>query len=233
MKKILTLLIITFLQSCIGDGYQIDRDFRLNVKQFDQNKSIIITKTNVTQKSFDEKVLNTGFTEMNWCKYDEKIKCKEVFYLSPYTQKKFDDHYHYYLTNAGMYYLDEVKELRNHPEYLIILPAFVLIGGGGGTPFGPNFNTSKSGWDKKLNAPNFASFEAKPNEIVYIGDLFFTFVHQKYWVKGKINLEVEDNYDEAVKYFHSQHPEYKDKPVVKRLVKPGVLLDNYDAGIFW
>ena len=109
----------------------------------------------------------------------------------------------------------------------------LLAYSGGGSSLKANFNNSVSGWNKSLNAPNFASFETNAGEIVYIGDLNFTFEKQKYWIRGKVNLEVDDHYDDAVKYFYAAHPEFKNKKVIKRLVQPGVLLDNYDAGIFW
>jgi hypothetical protein len=81
--------------------------------------------------------------------------------------------------------------------------------------------------------PNFASFEAKSGEIVYIGDIRFTFTKQKYWLKGKIDLEIKDKYSDAVKFFVEEYPEFKGKKIIKRLIQSGKLLNDYDAGFFW
>ena len=237
MKKLIIILFLAFLQSCSSDGYVKNRDFRLSDNSKTRYGTAIIITGNNTEfistgaiaSRFDH-----GFTEMNWCKDEEQKNCKEIFYSSPYTKKKFYGQRNYYSIESGTYYLDEIKEMPNYTDNLLLLPfKFLVDAGTYGAFVKPNFNTSPSGWNKKLNAPNFASFETNPGEIVYIGDLFFTFTKQKYWVKGKINLEVKDNYDQAVIYFRTQYPEYKDKPVIKRLAKPGVLLDDYDAGIFW
>jgi len=230
MKKVL-LLVAFFLTNSCSDGYRKERDFRIINRNFDQKEnSIIIVKTAANYehrgKSFD-----SGFTEMNWCKDEQNKKCSEIFYQNPYSNKKFYSQHNYYIIDSGSYYLNKIKQERNHPEYFVLFPIIAYSGSVGSVR--GNFNTSPSGWNKNLNSPNFASFETNPGEIVYIGDLYFTFTKQKYWIRGKINLEVQDNYKEAVKYFYEKHPEFKNKPVVKRLTKSGVLLDNFDAGIFW
>lgn len=244
MKNLIKFILILFLfQSCSSsDGYKENRDFRISKRVPVENKSaIILTVINAEYFMYnDKRRFDSDLNEINWCKHDENNKCKTVLYFNPYTEKKFYDLYSVYVVDPGFYYLDELKQSPSHylRTTLTIPPAFILgaiIGSGAGNLFPteiPNFS-SNSGWNKKLNAPNFASFETNPNEIVYIGDLYFTFTKQKYWIKGKINLEVQDHYDEAVKYFRTTYPEYKNKPVIKRLAKPGVLLDNYDAGMFW
>lgn len=228
MKKIFLLLLI--LQSCSSDGYIKSRDFRLlKAEKLVVGSSIIITRVNT--RSIKQE---SGFTEMNWCHYEDEKKCEKTLYFSPFSKKKFHDQYVYYKADAGKYYLDKIKEMPNYTDNILILPfKFLADVGTYGAFVKPNFNTSPSGWSEKFNSPNFASFETKSEEIVYIGDLNFTFTKQKYWIRGKINLEIEDNYDEAVKYFKEKFPEYKNKTVIKRLAKPGVLLDDFDAGIFW
>ena len=238
MRILLLFLITIMVQSCSSDGYVKKRDFRLfNNCELQNDSAILIVRT--TTQSISTGALKNrygnGFTEMNWCKQDEEFSCNEVLYFSPYSKKKTYGQYVYYNIKPGKYYLNKIKEKQNYSDNILLLPFkfFVDAGTYGTFRNTPNFNTSLSGWNKKLDAPNFASFEAKAGEIVYIGDLYFTFTKQKYWFKGKINLEVEDHYDEAVSYFKNQYPEYKNRPVVKRLTKPGVLLDNYKAGIFW
>ena len=242
MKKLIILLFL--IQACSADGYDKSLDFRLSNKQSKSSESAIIL-TMVNAEYFNDgeikRRFDTDFNEINWCEYDDKVKCKEILYFNPYTKKKFYDLYNFYVVDPGLYYANQFKQSPTHnATALFTVPtAFVLAAilgpsAGGFFPVQiPNFTSYKSGWNKKLNAPNFASFEAKAREIVYIGDLFFTFTKQQRWIKGKINLEVQDNYDQAVSYFRTQYPEYKDKPVIKRLAKPGVLLDDYDAGIFW
>ncbi len=232
MLKKLTLALLLIIQSC-SSGYNKNRDFRLDVKPFDKGDSITITKISATYESYKNEAFDTEFTEMNWCKDEITKKCSDVFYLNPYSRKKFHSQYSFYSTNPGFYYLNEIKEFNNHPERWLLLPIAAFMGGGSAAGIHPNFNNSISGWNTKLNSSNFVSFEAKPDEIVYIGDLYFTFTKQKYWIRGKINLKIEDRYDEAVAYFRAKYPEYKNRPVIKRLAQPGVLLDNFDAGIFW
>ncbi len=231
MYKIFIILLLITVQSC-SEGYKKERDFRLGIKSFDATKSIVIMKTSASYEKQDGKAFDSNFTEMNWCKKEEEKKCLEIFYQSPYVIKKFYGQHNYYSINPGYYYLNEIKQQKNHPEHLLLFP-FLIYSGGVDSNLKPNFNNSLSGWNKKLKSPNFASFETNAEEIVYIGDLYFTFTKQKYWIRGKIKLYVEDNYSDAVKYFYEEHPEFKGKKVVKRLVQPGVLLDNYDAGIFW
>lgn len=240
MKKLITILFLTFLQSC-SEGYIESHDLRLLNNSQIKDSAIVLTK--ISAKSISTGAISNkfgyGFTQMNWCKDDEKKQCKENVYFNPYTRKKINNEFGYYAINPGKYYLDEIKEQRNHPENFILFPIDLIISAlvrHGTTIFtnvDNNFNTSLSGWNTKLKAPNFASFEVSAGEIVYIGDLHFTFTKQKYWSKGKIDLEVQDNYDKAVKYFRSSYPEYKDRHVIKRLASPGVFLDNYDAGFFW
>lgn len=79
----------------------------------------------------------------------------------------------------------------------------------------------------------FASFEIKSGEVVYIGDLYFTFTKQRFWIKGKMDLEVKDSYQNAVSYFRSSYPQFKDKTVIKRLAQPGVSLNKHLVGTFW
>ena len=227
VKKILIVSLFFILSCC---GYFGGSDTRLStVKNLKPGSSIVIIKTEY-RAHLDWRTDTGNFLYMgskgNWYK-ESGIR------------------YESYLTDPGYYYLNRIwfpyppsnisgNNLENNKKTFV----YGIPDSQNNGIFDSDSNatlkiSSKAGWNKKLNAPNFASFETNPGEIVYIGDLFFTFTKQKYWVKGKINLEVEDNYDEAVKYFHSQYPEYKDKPVIKRLAQPGVLLDNYDAGIFW
>ncbi len=165
---------------------------------------------------------------MNWCRIDKEKRCAEIFYLNPYTKKKLYNQYNYYSVSPGVYYLDRIRE--KNPSFFT---DFVLAASLIAPKPKPNFTTSGSGFNKKTNSTNFASFEIKSGEIVYIGDLHFTITKQKYWVKGKIELEVEDNYDMAVNPFREKSPEFKNKSVIKRLARPGTLLNNFDAGIFW
>jgi hypothetical protein len=236
-------MLTLYSQACSSDGYRVDKEFRLSKKPYDENNgSILITRAETKSVRYDGKVFDRNFNKMNWCRNEEKNRCKDVLYFNPYTKLKFrndsrsDANYDLYSIKSGFYYLDEVEQFRGYLEDWYWLPIIVplgIISFGATVRREGNFNASPSGWNKKLNAPNFVSFETKPGEVVYIGDLYFTFTRQKYWVKGKINLEIKDNYDEAVKYFREKFPEYKDKPVIKRLAQPGVLLDNYDAGVFW
>jgi hypothetical protein len=173
---------------------------------------------------------------MNWCKEEEHKKCKEIIYFNPNTKKKFSDQYGYYNIKSGKYYLGKIKERPDYTDNLLLLPfKFAIDVFSHGSFAESNFNTSSSNWNKKLNIPNFASFEAKTGEIIYIGDLYFTFTKQKFWMKGKANLEVKDNYNKAVKIFRGKHPEFKNKPIIKKLAKAGYLFENdkYDDGIFW
>lgn len=238
--KILFFLVIA-LQSCSPNGYKKEYDFRLPDTSTIPDKSpIILTMVNASYFKYDEKdKFDHEFVRMDWCKLGENKICEEVVNFNPFTKNKFNDMRNSYVVKPGFYYLDEMNQSGGLAKKIALMPvAFVL-----GSILGPSagslldnkvdFYTSKSGWNKKLSVPNFASFKAEAGEIVYIGDLYFTFTTQKYWVDGKVNLEVKDNYDDAVKFFHYKHPEYKDKPVIKRLAKPGILLDNYDAGFFW
>ena len=237
MKAVLLLLTLMIIQSCSSDEYIKKRDFRLsNNRELQDGYAIIIVKTatqSISTGALKSRYGN-GFTEMNWCRQNEVSDCEEILYFSPYTKKKTYGQYVYYRARAGKYYLDKVKEKQNYSGNVLLLPfKFLADAGTYGAFVSPNFNTSAFGWNKKLNAPNFTSFETKPGEIVYIGDLYFTFIKQKYWIRGKINFDVQDKYDEAKKYFREQFPEYRNKPIIKRLAQPGVMLDNYDAGIFW
>jgi hypothetical protein len=237
MFRKLTVCLIFILQSCSLDGYQKSRDFIISERMdLNDGSAIILTRNNVHSISTGplESRYGSGFTEINWCKDEKDKRCTEIFYANPYKKKKFYAQYTYYKISAGTYYLEKIKELQDYTDNILLLP-FKFLGDVGtfGAFIKPNFNTSQSGWNKEFNVPNFASFEARSNEIVYIGDLNFTFIKQKYWIRGKINLEVQDNYHEVVKYFREKHPEFKNRKVVKRLAKGGVLLDNFDAGIFW
>lgn len=230
MKKLI-LFFIAFIQACSSDGYQKNRDSRLITTPFKEGKSIIITRANVSYEAHNGKGFSADFTEMNWCKDEKNKKCDEIFYQSPYTRKKFHSQYSYYTINPGSYYLEEIKENASRPELWPLLPFVAIIGA---SPFpDTNYSTSLVGWNNKLNAPNYISFEAKANEITYIGDLYFTVTRQKYWLRGKMNIKVEDNYEQAISFFRKNYPEFRNKKIVKNLAKPGVLLDSFKDGFFW
>jgi hypothetical protein len=225
------------VQSCSSDGYLKKRDFRLSNNRELQNDSAILIVRTTTQSISTGALKNrygNGFTEMNWCKQDEEFSCNEVLYFSPYSKKKTYGQYVYYNIKPGKYYLNKIKEKQNYSDNILLLPfKFFVDAGTYGAFVEPNFNTSPSGWNKKLSMPNFASFEAKSGEIVYIGDIRFTFTKQKYWLKGKIDLEIKDKYSDAVKFFVEEYPEFKGKKIIKRLIQSGKLLNDYDAGFFW
>jgi hypothetical protein len=243
IKKILIITLVFCTQACSSDGYNLDKEFRLSKESsMGINDAILITRAETKSVKHDGKVFDRNFNKMNWCRTEEKKRCKDILYFNPYTKIKFrsdnrsDFNYDFYLVKPGSYYLNDIKQFRGYIEDWYTLPIVVPVGiltFGATLRKTPNFNTSTSGWNRSKNAPNFVSFEINPGEIVYIGDLDFTFTKQKYWFKGKVNLEIQDNYKEAVSYFHSEYPEYKDKPVIKRLAKPGILLDDYSAGTFW
>lgn len=235
INRILSITLLIFsISSCSWNGYSKSRESRLSNTEHKKANSIVITKTIIKLAREGGKLRNFGnpnFGKIEWCNIEE-TKCKNPFYISPYIYKEFDSEYNAYSLKAGYYFLNQIKQFQNRD--IAFFPFFIAASAFGGfVSTNPKFNTSLSGWNKELNASNFISFETEDNEIVYIGDLYFTFTKQKYWVRGKINLDVQDNYDEAVKYFREKFPEYKNKPVVKRLAQPGVMLDNYDAGIFW
>jgi hypothetical protein len=237
MRILILFLILIIFQSCSSQAYIKKRDFRLsNNHEFHNESSIIIVR--IASQSVSTGVLKNrygnGFTEMNWCKENEKFDCKEILYFSPFANKKTYGQYLYYKIIPGKYYLNKIKEKQDYFDNLFLLPfKFLADIGTYGALKEPNFNTSPSGWNKKLGMPNFASFEARPGEIVYIGDLRFTFTKQKYWLKGKIDLEIEDKYSDAIKYFFEEYPEFRDKKITKRLIRSGVFLNDYDAGFFW
>lgn len=65
-------------------------------------------------------------------------------------------------------------------------------------------------------------FKAKPGEVIYIGDI------KVIESEGRASVEIEDHYDDAVKYFKESRPEIN-KPVQKRLVIgiSHVLIDKF------
>jgi hypothetical protein len=241
LKKSIILILLLSSEACSLERYRVDREFRLSKKPNQEiGDAVIVARIDTKSVYYDDKVFDRNFIKMNWCRVENKEECKDLLYFNPYNGIKLHNDYDYsfYSTKPGFYYLDDVSQskggyLKNWYWLPILIPIGVLSFGSGIGKSIPDFSVSPSGWNKKLKAPNFVSFETKTNEIVYIGDLYFTFTKQKYWFKGKINLEIQDNYDEAVKYFHYKHPEFRNKTVVKRLAQPGVLLDNYDAGFFW
>lgn len=243
MKKyFLTLILLFLLPSCSSNGYRFDKDFRLSEKNNNSNNAIIIVKVETKSVDYKGRVFDRNFNKMNWCQSEKNGECKDILYFNPYTKIKFrsdkdsDFDYDIYSVKPGHYYLNEIQQFRGNFEdwhlFPITIPLGMLTFGNSFNKIS-NFSNTPSGWNKKLNAPNFASFEVKSNEIVYIGNLFFTFTKQRNWRKGKINLEIIDDYEEAVSYFKDKHPEYKNKVVTKLLVQPGILLNNYDGGFFW
>ena len=223
----LYFILITFLiiQNCsLNKQNGVFGDLANKIQKKDDS-SVVILKTNVKRVSFSGAVFDANFGKFEWCNKDNG-ECNKLDIKKLHTNEQ----YAFYEVKPGFYYLNDIYQLNR-----AILPfGFVVsfVGADMGF-FSPSFNLSISGWNKELKAPNFTSFETKPGEIVYIGDINFSFMHQKHWIRGKINLDIQDNYDEAVKYFREKFPEYKNKPVIKRLAQPGILLDDYDAGIFW
>ena len=216
-----------------------NQDLSLKIEE----KTIVIFKTSAARNSTGRKgTFDSNHGKFSWCRKDDKNDCNESFYLEPTKS------YQYYVIKPGEYYFDNVEQIRPSliAPYMLgavvigasgifaIVPILIVsaIGGFSAATFDPHFNSSLEGWDKKLNAPNYVSFEAKPNEIVYVGDLAFTFVKQKYWVGGKIKVDVIDNYEDAVQSFYINHPEFKGKRVRKNLAKTGLLPDKSE-GTFW
>ena len=251
MIKILSpILLLIFFSSCSSANYkkfilpksgEYNADTTTSLKN--EEATIVIFKTSAARTSTGRKgTFDANHGKFIWCKRDEKNNCDENFYLEP---KKS---YEYYTIKPGEYYFGNVEQIKPIliAPYAIgafvigasgifgIIPIILISAAGGfsAATFDPHFNSSLEGWDKKLNTANFISFEAKPKEIVYVGDLAFTFVKQKYWVGGKIKADVIDNYNDAMQSLYFDHPELKNRVVVKRLAKTGILPDKSE-GIFW
>lgn len=226
-KIISTIGAVIILQSCATNNLR--EESISDILTLNSENSIIITRINISRKTWSNNYLDANYGNIIWCKKNQTKQCEDSFSMKIDASKKADKPYQIYNINSGFFYLDAIKQIRPAliPVYFIgsILTLTAVNS--------PSFNTSISGWDKNSDAVNFTSFNTNAGEIVYIGDINFEIAHQKHWIRGKINLEVEDNYADAVKYFYEKHPEFKNKKVIKRLAQPGVLLDNYDAGIFW
>lgn len=223
LKKILILILpILTIISCESYG----PDKRVSSQNFDQKESSIVIARMEYGAHFgwrndvDKNIWYMG-TKNNWTQ-ESGIR------------------YESYFVNPGYYYLDRIRfpyppttreaafargnaTLETHHFDEIIVGIFDSN----------SLHFSGDGWNKKLKAPNFASFETKTNEIVYIGDLIFTVTKNRYWIRGKINLTVEDHFEEAKQYFYEKFPEYRNKKIVKRLTKPGALLSKENVGTFW
>jgi hypothetical protein len=81
----------------------------------------------------------------------------------------------------------------------------------------------------KQGLPPLASFKVRPQEIVYIGDLELK-TEVIGWFSGKVNFEVRDKYFDAVKDFRKRYPQFRDRPVLKRLVSLGTFV-NEDGNV--
>lgn len=250
------------VQSCSSfERYDEKRDLRLS-KHFPKGYGIVIVKINAEQKNSEGTVVNKGFSEMNWRRYSDNLKCRETEYsrfslqilnsddsedpckktlfLNPYRKKKITStEYEAYIAEEGMYFLQRIRDVPIGwftEDFLLSLTFKGIIGHSSGYK-SYSFANIKPGWNNNLNEPNFASFEVSAGEIVYIGDLDFTFTRSsKRFLKpykAKINLTVIDNFSIAKKYFYENFTEFKDVRIVRRLAKRGVLLNDYEAGMIF
>ena len=67
-----------------------------------------------------------------------------------------------------------------------------------------------------LQGPSYASFDVNAGEIIYIGDLNY----------DNFGINYLDNYEEAVAWFYKEYPQFKDKPVIKRIATLGPYAKN-------
>ena len=182
LKKLLVLILpILTVSSC--ESYGPDNRLSL-MKNFDEKKSsIVIVK------------MEYG-AHFGW----RSDAYKNIWYMGSKENwsKESGIRHESYFVKPGYYYLDRIRF--PYPPTTHVA-AFAR---GNNTLESHHFNErivgifdsnslhfSGDGWNKKLNAPNFASFETKLSEIVYIGDLIFTVTKNQYWIRGKINLEVD------------------------------------------
>lgn len=161
IKLLLAIGLILCFQACSSQGYKANKDYRLpKSANNDNDTSILITKVDTKSVDYSGKVFDRNFTEMDWCRTENKRRCKDVLYFNPYTKIKFinDDYYSFYSIKPGFYYLDEIKQFTGYLEEWYLLPIIIPIGilslGSAGVRPTGNFETSISGWNTKHEAPN-------------------------------------------------------------------------------
>jgi hypothetical protein len=140
---------------------------------------------------------------------------REIFYAKPGD---------YLLLSIGTIALVDID---NSGFGLLHHPKFIFYGRGSGflrlkdnqTFIYPNYLLDRD------REPLLASFTVKPGEIVYIGDINLS-TSTAGMVTGNINFKIKDNYEEVVKDFKQKYPQFKNRLVVKRLVRLGNLIDT-------
>lgn len=81
--------------------------------------------------------------------------------------------------------------------------------------------------------PLSASFLINHNEIVYVGDVTINIYPRFSFLNDNISIKIEDNYDDAIKNFAKNYPQFKNKKIIKRLIKLGTIFNNEGKAVFF
>ena len=217
MKYIFVILLL--LNGC---GFRTIYDTKKNILlDNNSNKSIIITKSIITK--FDKKlndflILKNAKPSLHlYTNIDNNIPWAFIeFTKFQYTAIDFDSG----IYNLHSFCIDLEYDCDRKKNPIKHCVDFCLIDSCHCDPCFLEYNEFVTGsnifipYEERDTA--YASFATNPNEIVYIGDLAFT----------ENGLEYLDSYEEAKQWFYKEYPQFKDKPVIKRIATLGPYAKN-------
>jgi hypothetical protein len=209
--KYIALLLLLF--GCSWNSY-----IKLDITQEDiVQHSIVITGKN--KVVFNKKLTSYLFLKSIKLKYYSYINLN---YLTKIESIQETSKYEIFKINTGLNYLSffyfNIDYICNTFKSPYRYCGISLMGGCDTCydEYKENLLSDKGGLTYDTKQPAYASFTTNPNEIVYIGDLAFT----------ENGLEYLDSYEEAVAWFYKEYPQFKDKPVIKRIATLGPYAKN-------
>lgn len=184
-------------------------------------------------EKYDVKNLETkGFVIMGFNK-KESIKFNQVEYINVSSGKKNDDifikikekEFYSTMSVSGKYVLNDFDlniisqcNDKNPVEYNVQCVTLSAITQVDACSMQCNKSYKIYGFYNglTLQGPSYASFDVNAGEIIYIGDLNY----------DNFGINYLDNYEEAVAWFYKEYPQFKDKPVIKRIATLGPYAKN-------
>jgi hypothetical protein len=246
LKKIIyikNLIFLLFLSSCYSVGLIVES--RIEEHQYsnwsdlktmtddiiNDDKAIIIGTIHNKIVLSNPKSQSRLKLQEEWNKYGTTwiVSDRSNYYSGLIYLKESFSTEGFYKVKAGEYFLVNIGKLAT----VDIVTTWFLFNKNHNVIFG--FPAKKMNWGKTLislkhissNLDKYplAGFIAKPKEVIYIGDI--NFITQINGLFDRIVLiEIDDNYDDAVKLFRKKYPSLKNVKVVKNIIKPGYLFHD-------
>lgn len=232
MKKVFCILSLLFVIACsssLQDRNLIVTGFDESaMEQYKSNKDkygIIIIKVSISNQDRDDAISNTVYSkttafETTWI-YEENKKLKETKWFNISSGRVIGNGMFNFATMVVKGVDSSIAENQGY-RVLLLEPGIYNM---------KNYvmyNVNRLGFESTYLAENgfdkvYASFEVKPGEILYVGDIKLSmqnmYIMSMMGNDTRLGIDISDNLDNAVNFVKNNYKNIDIKKIEKRLMK--------------